>query len=82
MLGKELRRLEENESKEKRELNLLRASLANKENEVNSREASLRRREAELEMQLLALEPSLRSAEVERLVEKILLSFVTQIMLK
>lgn len=74
--------MEENESKEKRELNLLRASLANKENEVNSREASLRRREAELEMQLLALEPSLRSAEVERLVEKILLSFVTQIMLK
>ena len=74
--------MEENESKEKRELNLLRASLANKENEVNSREASLRRREAELEMQLLALEPSLRSAEVERLVEKILLSFVTQVMLK
>ena len=74
--------MEENESKEKRELNLLRASLANKENEVNSREASLRRREAELEMQLVALEPSLRSAEVERLVEKILLSFVTQIMLK
>lgn len=74
--------MEENESKEKRELNLLRASLANKENEVNSREASLRRREAELEMQLVALEPSLRSAEVERQVEKILLSFVTQIMLK
>lgn len=53
-------------AQENRAIDLVRASLATKENEICQREGALMGKESELELQVRSLEPSLRSAERER----------------